>query len=62
MLTNPELRAAWEQEVAEMRDRIKAMRHQLYETLTAKVPGKISSYDDHATWHVQLYRFNARAS
>ncbi len=44
VLTNPELRAAWEQEVAEMRDRIKAMRHQLYETLTAKVPGKDFSY------------------
>lgn len=44
VLTQPELRAAWEQEVAEMRERIKAMRQKLYETLTAKVPGKDFSY------------------
>ncbi len=44
VLTKPELRATWEAEVAEMRDRIKAMRQKLYETLTAKVPGKDFSY------------------
>ena len=44
VLTKPELRAEWEAEVAEMRDRIKAMRQKLYETLTAKVPGKDFSY------------------
>lgn len=44
VLTKPELRTEWEAEVAEMRDRIKAMRQKLYETLTAKVPGKDFSY------------------
>ena len=44
VLTKPELRSKWESEVAEMRDRIKAMRQKLYETLTAKVPGKDFSY------------------
>lgn len=44
VLTKPELRAEWEAEVAEMRDRIKTMRQKLYETLTAKVPGKDFSY------------------
>ncbi len=44
VLTKPELRTKWEAEVSEMRDRIKAMRQKLYETLTAKVPGKDFSY------------------
>lgn len=44
VLTQPELRAAWENEVGEMRDRIKAMRQKLYDTLTAKLPGKDFSY------------------
>ncbi len=44
VLTNPELRAKWETEVGEMRDRIKTMRQKLFETLTAKVPGRDFSY------------------
>lgn len=44
VLTNPELRAKWESEVAEMRERIKEMRQKLFATLTAKVPGRDFSY------------------
>ncbi|AYB61142.1 amino acid aminotransferase [Ralstonia solanacearum] len=36
VLTSPELRAMWEQELGEMRDRIKSMRHALVDKLTAK--------------------------
>jgi histidinol-phosphate/aromatic aminotransferase/cobyric acid decarboxylase-like protein len=40
VLNSPELRAMWEQELAEMRDRIKLMRHALVDKLAAKgVPG-----------------------
>lgn len=35
VLGNPELRALWEQELGEMRTRIKAMRHKLVESLKA---------------------------
>ncbi|BAK76300.1 aromatic-amino-acid transaminase [Pseudogulbenkiania sp. NH8B] len=38
------LRQEWEGEVAEMRERIKAMRQKLYEVLAAKVPGRDFSY------------------
>ena len=44
VLTQPALRAQWEAEVAEMRDRIKAMRQKLFDVLTAKVPGRDFSY------------------
>lgn len=44
VLTTPAWRAEWEQEVNAMRDRIKAMRQALYETLTAKVPGRDFSF------------------
>ncbi|MHA6911270.1 amino acid aminotransferase [Ralstonia pseudosolanacearum] len=36
VLTSPELRAMWEQELGEMRDRIKSMRHALVDKLAAK--------------------------
>ena len=36
MLTSPELRVMWEKELAEMRDRIRAMRHALVDKLNAK--------------------------
>jgi aromatic-amino-acid transaminase len=36
VLNSPELRAMWEQELAEMRDRIKLMRHALVDKLAAK--------------------------
>ncbi|CAG9173252.1 amino acid aminotransferase [Cupriavidus respiraculi] len=36
VLNSPELRAMWEQELAEMRDRIKQMRHALVDKLAAK--------------------------
>ena len=44
VVNETELRAMWEGEVTEMRERIKAMRQKLYEVLTAKVPGKDFSY------------------
>ena len=44
VMNTPELRATWEGEVAEMRERIKAMRQKLFEVLTAKVPGRDFSY------------------
>jgi len=44
VLTTPAWRAEWEQEVNAMRDRIKAMRRALHETLTAKVPGRDFSF------------------
>jgi aromatic-amino-acid transaminase len=39
VLTNPELRALWEQELGAMRDRIKTMRTAFVDKLKAKVPG-----------------------
>ncbi|TDR30498.1 aromatic amino acid transaminase [Hydromonas duriensis] len=44
VMNTPELRAMWENEVTEMRERIKAMRQKLYDVLTAKVPNKDFSY------------------
>ncbi len=38
VLTTPELRASWENELAQMRDRIKDMRRQFVDKLKAKVP------------------------
>jgi aromatic-amino-acid transaminase len=38
-LSSPELRALWEQELAQMRDRIKAMRHLLVEKIHTRAPG-----------------------
>jgi aromatic-amino-acid transaminase len=44
VLTDPELRPMWEAEVVAMRDRIIAMRRQLHDVLSAKVPGRDFSY------------------
>jgi aromatic-amino-acid transaminase len=39
VLTTPELRELWDRELAQMRDRIKAMRRALVEAVQARVPG-----------------------
>ena len=44
VLTTPALRAMWEAEVKEMRERIQAMRHQLHDVLVAKLPGRNFDY------------------
>ena len=44
VLTDPALRAQWEGEVAEMRERILAMRRQLHAVLVAKLPGRNFDY------------------
>ena len=44
VLTDPELRPMWEKEVIAMRDRIQAMRKQLHDVLSAKLPGRDFSY------------------
>lgn len=44
VMTEPALRAEWEGEVTEMRERIKGMRQKLYAVLSAKVPGRDFSY------------------
>lgn len=40
VLESPELHALWEQELAMMRDRIKAMRHRLVDGLEARLPAR----------------------
>ncbi|MGZ5132116.1 MAG: aminotransferase class I/II-fold pyridoxal phosphate-dependent enzyme, partial [Caldimonas sp.] len=44
VLAEPELRAAWEQELGAMRERIRAMRVALHATLSRKVPGRDFGY------------------
>lgn len=44
VLTDPKLRAMWEAEVKEMRERIQAMRRQLHGVLVAKLPGRNFDY------------------
>jgi aromatic-amino-acid transaminase len=44
VLTDPALRAAWEADVAGMRERILTMRHQLHAVLSAKKPGRDFGY------------------
>jgi aromatic-amino-acid transaminase len=44
VLTDPALRAMWEAEVAQMRERIQAMRRQLHDVLAARLPGRDFSY------------------
>lgn len=44
VMDSEELFAVWQQEVNEMRDRIRQMRRKLYDALTAKLPGKDFSY------------------
>jgi aromatic-amino-acid transaminase len=47
VLNNPELRAMWEEELAEMRDRIKLMRNQLVEKLKEAGAKKDFSFVNH---------------
>jgi aromatic-amino-acid transaminase len=44
VLTDPKLRPQWEAEVAQMRQRIQAMRHALHEVLSARAPGRDFGY------------------
>lgn len=44
VLGDPELRALWEREVAQMRERIQAMRRALHAVLSARVPGRDFGY------------------
>ena len=44
VLATPELRARWEAEVKEMRERIQSMRRQLHDVLAAKLPGRDFGY------------------
>lgn len=44
VLTDSKLRAMWEGEVKEMRERIQGMRRQLHDVLAAKLPGRDFSY------------------
>ena len=44
VLTTPELRALWEKELGEMRDRIRDMRRQFVEKLKARAPGHDFSF------------------
>ncbi len=44
VMNTPELFAKWDSEVAQMRDRIKAMRQKLYEALSSKLPGRNFDY------------------
>ncbi len=44
VLTDPDLRRDWEAEVVTMRERIQAMRRQLHDVLSAKLPGRDFSY------------------
>ena len=44
VLTDPNLRAMWETEVAEMRGRIQSMRQELYRVLAAKLPNRDFNY------------------
>jgi aromatic-amino-acid transaminase len=44
VLGEPELRALWESEVAQMRERIAAMRRSLHGVLAAKLPGRNFDY------------------
>jgi aromatic-amino-acid transaminase len=44
VLTDPKLRAMWEAEVKDMRERIQSMRRQLHDVLVAKLPGRNFDY------------------
>lgn len=44
VLNDPALKAEWQGEVAQMRERIKAMRKKLFDTLSAAAPGRDLSY------------------
>ncbi|HEY1392131.1 MAG TPA: aminotransferase class I/II-fold pyridoxal phosphate-dependent enzyme, partial [Methylibium sp.] len=44
VLDDPELRALWERELGQMRERILAMRKHLHQVLSAKLPGRNFDY------------------
>ncbi len=44
VLTDPKLRAMWEAEVADMRERIQSMRRELYRVLAVKLPNRDFNY------------------
>lgn len=44
VMNDPALFAEWQGEVAAMRERIKAMRHSLFDVLSARIPGRDFSY------------------
>lgn len=44
LLADPQLGAEWHAEVAHMRERLRAMRRQLHDVLSAQVPGRDFSY------------------
>ena len=44
VLTDPKLRAMWEGEVQEMRERIQSMRRELHDVLVARIPGRDFGY------------------
>jgi aromatic-amino-acid transaminase len=44
VMTDPELRSEWEEEVSAMRERIKAMRKRLYDVLTARIQDRDFGY------------------
>ena len=44
VLSEPDLRAMWEDEVTAMRERIQAMRRTLHDVISAKVPGRDFGY------------------
>lgn len=44
VLTDPQLRAMWEAEVKDMRERIQSMRRELHGVLVAKLPGRNFDY------------------
>lgn len=44
VLNDPALKAEWQADVAQMRERIKAMRRKLYDTLSSAAPGRDFSY------------------
>lgn len=44
VMNEPALFALWQEEVDQMRERIKAMRHQLYQVLTKRIPERDFSY------------------
>ena len=61
VLQDPELRAKWVTEVAEIRDRINGMRRLFVDTLKAKGVARDFSFIIQATGHVQLLGVDERA-
>ena len=62
VLASPELRATWETELGEMRDRIRAMRNGLVERLKASGVDRDFSFVNAATRHVLVLGSDGAAS